>query len=313
MVTWDNLDTLASFQNLSKTGRIDLKKVMSGENGAERVKNYSIPMAEGLVYNYAAKQVDDDVLAALVKLAEEAQLSEKFEELYNGAVINTGENRLVLHQLTRGQLGKAVVADGVDKRKFYVEQQQRIADFANKVHAGEITNAAGEKFTTVVQIGIGGSDLGPRAMYLALENWAKKNNTFKMEAKFISNVDPDDAAAVLNSVDVAHSIFVLVSKSGTTLETLTNESFVKDALKKAGLDASKHMIAVTSETSPLAKSDDYLAAFFMDDYIGGRYSSTSAVGGAVLSLAFGPDVFAQFLDGAAADRKSTRLNSSHSV
>ena len=301
MVTWDNLDTLASFQNLSKTGRIDLKKVMSGENGAERVKNYSIPMAEGLVYNYAAKQVDDDVLEALVKLAEEAQLSEKFEELYNGAVINTGENRLVLHQLTRGQLGTAVVADGVDKRKFYVEQQQRIADFANKVHAGEITNAAGEKFTTVVQIGIGGSDLGPRAMYLALENWAKKNNTFRMEAKFISNVDPDDAAAVLNSVDVAHSIFVLVSKSGTTLETLTNESFVKDALKKAGLDASKHMIAVTSETSPLAKSDDYLAAFFMDDYIGGRYSSTSAVGGAVLSLAFGPDVFAQFLDGAAAE------------
>ena len=303
MVTWDNLDTLASFQNLSKTGRIDLKKVMSGENGAERVKNYSIPMAEGLVYNYAAKQVDDDVLEALVKLAEEAQLSEKFEELYNGAVINTGENRLVLHQLTRGQLGKAVVADGVDKRKFYVEQQQRIADFANKVHAGEITNAAGEKFTTVVQIGIGGSDLGPRAMYLALENWAKKNNTFKMEAKFISNVDPDDAAAVLNSVDVAHSIFVLVSKSGTTLETLTNESFVKDALKKAGLDASKHMIAVTSETSPLAKSDDYLAAFFMDDYIGGRYSSTSAVGGAVLSLAFGPEVFAQFLDGAAEEDK----------
>ena len=112
-------------------------------------------------------------------------------------------------------------------------------------------------------------------------------------------MDPDDAAAVLNSVDVAHSIFVLVSKSGTTLETLTNESFVKDALKNAGLDASKHMIAVTSETSPLAKSDDYLAAFFMDDYIGGRFSSTSAVGGAVLSLAFGPDVFAQFLDGAA--------------
>ena len=89
MVTWDNLDTLASFQSLSKTGRIDLKKVMSGENGAERVKNYSIPMAEGLVYNYAAKQVDDDVLEALVKLAEEAQLSEKFEELYNGAVSYT--------------------------------------------------------------------------------------------------------------------------------------------------------------------------------------------------------------------------------
>ena len=301
MITWNNLDTLASFKELEKVERVNLVEAMTGESGAERVKNYSVPMAEGLTFNYAAKQVDDKILAALAKLADEAQLAEKFEALYNGEVINTGEKRLVLHHMIRGQLGEAVEADGVDKRTFYTEQQAKIADFANKVHAGEITNGAGEKFTTVVQIGIGGSDLGPRAMYLALENWAKKNDTFKMEAKFISNVDPDDAAAVLNSIDVAHSIFVLVSKSGTTLETLTNESFVKDALKNAGLDASKHMIAVTSETSPLAKSDDYLAAFFMDDYIGGRYSSTSAVGGAVLSLAFGPEVFAQFLDGAAAE------------
>ena len=299
MITWNNLDTLTSYQELEKASRVNIAEAMTGDNGAERVKKYSVPMAEGLAYHYAAKQVDDNVLEALKKLAAEAQLAEKFKALYNGEVINTGEKRLVLHHLTRGQLGDTVTADGVDKRTFYKEQQERIAEFANKVHSGEITNAAGEKFTTVVQIGIGGSDLGPRAMYLALENWAKKNGTFKMEAKFISNVDPDDAAAVLHGVDVAHSIFVLVSKSGTTLETLTNESFVKDALKNAGLDASKHMIAVTSETSPLAKSSDYLAAFFMDDYIGGRYSSTSAVGGAVLSLAFGPEVFAQFLEGAA--------------
>ena len=297
MINWKNLDTLKAYGELSEVNEVKLADVMS----ADRVKEYSVPMAEGLKYNYAAKQVDDKVLDVLAKLAKEAQLSEKFKALYEGEIVNTGEKRLVLHHMTRGQLGAAVEADGVDKRSFYVEQQDRIADFANKVHNGEITNAAGEKFTTVVQIGIGGSDLGPRAMYLALENWAKKNGTFKMEAKFISNVDPDDAAAVLASTDVAHSIFVLVSKSGTTLETLTNESFVKDALKKAGLDASKHMIAVTSETSPLAKSDDYLAAFFMDDYIGGRFSSTSAVGGAVLSLAFGPEVFARFLEGAAAE------------
>ena len=297
MINWKNLDTLKAYGELSEVNEVKLADVMS----ADRVKEYSVPMAEGLKYNYAAKQVDDKVLDVLAKLAKEAQLSEKFKALYEGEVVNTGEKRLVLHHMTRGQLGAAVEADGVDKRSFYVEQQDRIADFANKVHNGEITNAAGEKFTTVVQIGIGGSDLGPRAMYLALENWAKKNGTFKMEAKFISNVDPDDVAAVLASTDVAHSIFVLVSKSGTTLETLTNESFVKDALKKAGLDASKHMIAVTSETSPLAKSDDYLAAFFMDDYIGGRFSSTSAVGGAVLSLAFGPEVFARFLEGAAAE------------
>lgn len=303
MITWNNLDTVSAYQELQKKAPVNLTEAMAGENGAARVKKYSVPMAAGLSYNYAAKQVDDEILKALAKLAEETQLAEKFEALYNGEVINTGEKRMVLHHMTRGQLGEAVAADGVDKRSFYVEQQKRIAELANKVHNGEITNAAGEKFTTVVQIGIGGSDLGPRAMYLALENWAKVNNTFKMEAKFISNVDPDDASAVLNTIDVAHSLFVLVSKSGTTLETLTNESFVKDALKNAGLDASKHMIAVTSETSPLAKSDDYLAAFFMDDYIGGRFSSTSGVGGAVLSLAFGPEVFARFLEGAAEEDK----------
>ena len=299
MITWKNMDTLTAYQELQNAERVNLVSAMSGEAGAERVKTYSVPMGEGLDFNYGARPVDDKILDILAKLAEEAQLTEKYEALYNGEVINTGEKRRVLHHLTRGQLGETVMADGVDKRAFYVEQQEKIAELARKVHAGEITNAAGEKFTTVVQIGIGGSDLGPRAIYLALENWAKVNNTLKMKAEFISNVDPDDAAGVLSKIDVAHSLFVLVSKSGTTLETLTNESFVKDALEKAGLDPAKHMVAVTSETSPLAKNAGYLAAFFMDDYIGGRYSSSSGVGGCVLSLAFGPEVFAQFLDGAA--------------
>ena len=303
MNQWIDLDKLASWKKTAQSGRVDLKKVMEGEEGLKRVQQYKVPMAAGLTYSYAAKQVDDEILKALCDLAEEAQLASKFEELYNGAVINTGEKRLVLHHLTRGQLGNAVVADGKDKRVFYTEQQKKIAAFANKVHEGEILNEKGDKFTTVVQIGIGGSDLGPRAMYLALENWARKNGSFKMEAKFISNVDPDDAAAVLASIDPSKTIFILVSKSGTTLETLTNEAFVKDALKNAGLDASRHMIAVTSETSPLAGNSDYLAAFFMDDFIGGRYSSTSSVGGAVLSLAFGPEVFARFLNGAAEEDK----------
>ena len=304
MINWNNLDKIASFQELEKVAKVSLVKAMAGEQGADRVRKYSAPMAEGMAFNYASRPVDDKVLEMLAKVAEETQLTEKFAALYNGEVINTGEKRLVLHHMTRGQLGENVVADGSDKRVFYTDQQRKIEVFANKVHSGEITNAAGEKFTTVVQIGIGGSDLGPRAIYLALENWAKVNNTLKMEAKFISNVDPDDAAGVLATIDVAHSLFVLVSKSGTTLETLTNESFVKDALKNAGLDPAKHMVAVTSETSPLAKSADYLDAFFMDDYIGGRFSSTSAVGGAVLSLAFGPEVFAEFLNGAAAADKT---------
>jgi len=300
MAEWKNLDTLDSYKKLvASDHRVDLREVLAGEAGAARVRGYSVPMACGLTYNYAAKQVDSEILGMLGALAAESDLAGKFEDLYNGAMINTGEKRLVLHHLTRGQLGDAVIKDGVNKREFYLGEQGKIAEFASKVHSGEICNAAGEKFTTVVQIGIGGSDLGPRAMYIALENWARANGKLLMDARFISNVDPDDAVSVLNTIDVAHTIFILVSKSGTTLETLTNEAFVKNALVQAGLDPSRHMIAVTSETSPLASSSDYLAAFFMDDYIGGRYSSTSAVGGAVLSLAFGSDVFAEFLEGAA--------------
>ena len=299
MITWKNMDTLTAYQQLQNVQKLNLAAAMSGENGAERVKKYTVPMGAGMDFNYGARPVDEEILNALAAFAKEQQMTEKFAALYNGEMINTGEKRLVLHHMCRGQLGDDVIADGVNKREFYVGEQNKIADFVAKVHSGEIANAAGEKFTTVCQIGIGGSDLGPRAIYLALENWAKVNNTLKMKAAFISNVDPDDAAGVLCTLDLAHSIFVLVSKSGTTLETLTNESFVKDALIKAGLNPSNHMVAVTSETSPLAKSSDYLAAFFMDDYIGGRYSSTSGVGGCVLSLAFGPDVFAQFLNGAA--------------
>ena len=304
MINWSNSDKLLSWKKLmSLKGMVSVAKELSGENAAERVNSYTVPMGGNLKFNYAAKQVNEQILKTMAELAEEAQLVEKYNALLSGEIINTGEKRMVLHQLTRGQLANDVIADGVNKREFYLNEQKKIADFANDVHSGKIVNEKGEKFTTVCQIGIGGSDLGPRAMYLALENWAKNNNTFKMEAKFISNVDPDDAAGVLSTMDLAKTMFILVSKSGTTLETLTNESFVKDFLVKAGLDASKHMIAVTSETSPLAHNPDYLAAFYMDDYIGGRYSSTSGVGGAVLGLAFGPDVFAEFLNGAAEEDK----------
>ena len=294
-VTWENLDKQDSYKKLqSLKGAVSLKKSLD----ASRVKNYQIKMAGGLTFNYASRPVNEQILGVLQNLADEMQVSEKFKELYEGAVINTGEKRLVLHHLTRGQLGNDVIFDGKNEREFYVAQQKAIADFAEKVHSGKIVNEKGEKFTDVVQIGIGGSDLGPRAMYIALEQWAKKNGTLKMNAHFISNVDPDDASSVIGSVDLAHSLFILVSKSGTTQETLANELFVKGFLTKAGLNPANHMIAVTSETSPLANNPAYLASFYMDDFIGGRYSSCSAVGGAVLSLAFGPKVFADFLEGA---------------
>ena len=141
MNQWKNLDTLKAYQEMKNDPhRVDLKKELSGEKGAERVAAYQVPMAAGLSFSYAAKQVDDKVLAQMKVLADECGLAAKFEELYNGAVINTGEKRLVLHQLTRGQLGNPVIADGTDKRAFYTEQQKKIAEFAGKVHRGEIVN-----------------------------------------------------------------------------------------------------------------------------------------------------------------------------
>ena len=145
---WENFSKLESYKKLKEAEKVSLKKVLVGEEGGKRAREYKVDMPSGMVYSYAAKAVDDNLLDILQELADEAELTEKYEALYNGAIINTGEQRLVLHQLTRGQLGKDVFADGVNKREFYKEQQDRANAFANKVHNGEIVNENGEKFTT---------------------------------------------------------------------------------------------------------------------------------------------------------------------
>jgi glucose-6-phosphate isomerase len=265
---------------------------------AERVRRAVLPLAAGLSYSWAAKAVDDPVLDALQTLADEQELIGKYQALTEGEIINTGEDRKVLHHLLRGRPEKPVLYEGKDLGEFYEGELERFSAFAAAVRAGTIRGATGKTFTTAVQIGIGGSDLGPRALYLALENWAAAEGKGHLRAKFISNVDPDDASQVIASCPLEETVFILVSKSGVTQETLANELFVKNKLIKAGLDPGKHLVAVTSETSPLAHNPAYLDSFYIDDFIGGRYSSTSAVGGVILSLAFGPEVFRELLAGA---------------
>ena len=264
-----------------------------------RVEKCRTPMAAGLSFSWAAKQVDDETAGLLQSLADEQELIAKYRALLSGEPVNTGEKRKVLHQLSRGEQAGPVIENGKNIGDFYRKELERFCAFAADLHSGKYRGSGGKPFSTVIQIGIGGSDLGPRALYLALENWAAVEGKKKLDAKFISNVDPDDASALIASAPLDQSLFILVSKSGTTQETLANELFVKDKLAKAGLDSAKHMIAVTSETSPLARNSAYLDSFYIDDYIGGRYSSSSAVGGCVLSLAFGPEVFREFLAGAA--------------
>jgi len=302
-MNFTNLDKTAAYKRLADHASawkgFDFRAVLD----AARVKQCQIQMAGGLSYSWAAKAVDTEALSLLQALADEQGLVAKYKALLDGEIINTGEKRKVLHQLLRGEQSQPVMENGKNIGEFYRGELQRFCDFADLVHKGKFKGSTGKDFSTVVQIGIGGSDLGPRALYLALESWAAKGGKKKLDAKFISNVDPDDASAIIASIPLEQSLFVLVSKSGTTQETLANELFVKDKLQKAGLDSSKHMVAVTSETSPLARNPAYLDSFYIDDYIGGRYSSSSAVGGCVLSLAFGPQVFRDFLAGAAeADR-----------
>ncbi|MDR3200713.1 MAG: glucose-6-phosphate isomerase, partial [Spirochaetales bacterium] len=295
-----DFDKTESYKKLSSMA--SGKKLDFSGLDAARVEAANVAMAGGLTFNWAAKAAGDPLVAVLQGLSDEQELVAKYKALLDGETMNTGEGRKVLHQLLRGALGKAVIHEDRDLGEFYRGELQRFSAFADDVRSGKIKGSTGKAFKNAVQIGIGGSDLGPRAMYLALDNWAKKQDKKKLNAAFISNVDPDDASAIAaglaESSSLEETLFILVSKSGTTQETLSNELFVKDKLTKAGLDPSKHIAAVTSETSPLAHNPAYLDSFYIDDFIGGRYSSCSAVGGVILSLAFGPDVFKEFLSGA---------------
>lgn len=305
---YKNLTELSAYKELLELKAFDLR---SGLN-KERIENFQAPCGSSLKYSYAAMPVSEKHIEVFQKLSEQQQLIEKYKTLLKGERINTGENRAVLHQLSRGQLLNDVIIDEENKGDFYKSQLERIKDFSKKVRNGEILGSTNKAFNTVVQIGIGGSDLGPRALYLALKGYSLAQGKKIIEAKFISNVDPDDVSDVIKDIDFETTLFVLVSKSGTTQETLTNRDLVFDALKSCnieGFDPSKHMIAVTSKTSPLASSKEVLDAFFIDDYIGGRYSSTSAVGGVILSIALGFDTFSSLLKGAhEADKNALNEN-----
>jgi glucose-6-phosphate isomerase len=293
-----NLDKTAAFGRLGALAGGYKKFDFSSLLTPERIKACELPLGGGLVYNYAAKAVDDRALEALQALGEEQECIPKYRALLEGEEMNTGEKRKVLHHLLRGQLGKPVIHGGRDLGEFYRKELDRFSVFAAEVQGGKIRSSTGKVFSAVVQIGIGGSDLGPRALSLALENWAAVTGRRRMRAEFISFVDPDDPSRVASTLPLDETLFILVSKSGVTQETLANELFIKDKLKKAGLDPAKHMAAVTSETSPLAHNPGYLDSFYIDDFIGGRYSSSSGVGGVILSLAYGSDTFREFLAGA---------------
>jgi glucose-6-phosphate isomerase len=261
---------------------------------------------------YGTQRVTPEVLDALQALADEAGLIDQFKAMKGGAVLNriegyACENRQVLHTACRDVFEDAPLAPEASAKAR--RELAKLRSFLDDVANGAIVNGQGQPFATMVQVGIGGSDLGPRALYLALKAYGLPGRS----ARFIANVDPDDVAAVLSGLDLSRTLFNIVSKSGTTLETLTNERLVRVALAKAGLDPARHLVAVTGEGSPMDDAARYLASFYMEDYIGGRYSATSMVGAVTLGFALGFDAVMELLGGAhevdrAAEHPDIRAN-----
>jgi len=253
----------------------------------------------GLRLFYATERVTEDVLSALDELADECDVLDKMKQMQSGKVINRiegfeSENRAVLHTAMRDFFDHAETSpEAKQASQLAYKELEKLTQFLKDLESSN-------QYTDIVQVGIGGSDLGPRAIYLALKAYQKPGR----RAHFFSNVDPDDAAEVMKGLDLSKTLFVIVSKSGSTLETRTNEELVRDKLKKAGLDPKNHLIAVTGQGSPMDDPQNYLASFYIWDYIGGRYSVTSMVGGVVLAFSLGMDRFLDFLRGASAMDKA---------
>jgi len=258
--------------------------------------------AVGFDFLYATHQITDEVLAILQQLANETHAVDQYVMMMSGEKMNRiegyeSENRQVLHTASRNVF-EYLSCDYDDKQADAVQKAQsqleRLKEFLDELDSGKIKNAQGETFTDMIQVGIGGSSLGPKAVYLGLQGYRQGGH----RVHFISNVDSDDAVQVLREVNLARTLVTVVSKSGTTLETLTNERLIADRFVQAGLDVKKHFISVTGEGSPMDDPKKYLRSFYMYDYIGGRYSATSMVGGVSLGFGLGYDNFVEILRGA---------------
>jgi glucose-6-phosphate isomerase len=249
----------------------------------------------GLYYDFSRQRIDSRTMELLFRLARERKAREQFESMVTGEKINTTENRAALHTALRDFSGQPVLMDGKDVMPEIRRVRDQIREFAGKVHSAAITGSTGKRFTHAVVIGIGGSYLGPQFVAEALRDQADRD----MELHFLANVDIHNFGAVVSRIDPEATLWIVISKSYTTAETLANTRQAYDYMQARGLDPAKHVVTVTSKGSPGDDpSNPVLAAFHMYDFIGGRYSVTSAVGGVPLALVLGYDRFERFLKGA---------------
>ena len=271
-----------------------------------RAKSFTFTAGD-LYVDLSKNLINADILSALADLADQVGLVERRDAMYAGEHINVTEDRAVLHTALRAPEGSSLIVDGTDVIPEVHKVLAKVYAFADKVRSGEWVGVTGKPITTVVNIGIGGSDLGPVMVYGALQPYVKPGFT----ARFISNIDPTDVAEKTKDLDPETTLFIVASKTFTTLETLTNarlaRSWLLDDLREsgaieAGEDAAnaavaKHFVAVSTALDKVAAFGiDPENAFGFWDWVGGRYSVDSAIGTSV-AVAIGPANFADFLAG----------------
>jgi glucose-6-phosphate isomerase len=253
--------------------------------------------AVGITLDYSKNRITDETLKLLVQLAEESGLRDKIGAMFGGDKINVTEKRAVLHVALRAPKGASIVVDGEDVVPHVHAVLDKMADFSNRIRSGEWKGHTGKRIRNVVNIGIGGSDLGPVMAYEALKHYSDRAMTFR----FVSNIDGTDFAEAVHDLDPAETLFIVSSKTFTTLETMTNAQTSRDwLLKGLGGDAkavAKHFVAVSTNTAKVSEFGiDTANMFEFWDWVGGRYSMDSAIGLSTM-LAVGPDHFRSLLDG----------------
>ena len=265
-----------------------------------RAERYSYQLAD-LHVDLSKNLINDDVLAALLELAEQVDLAERREAMFNGEHINITENRAVLHTALRRPESDTLEVDGQNVVADVHATLAKVYAFAEEVRSGVWRGVTGKPISTVVNIGIGGSDLGPVMVYEALAPYRQPG----LECRFISNIDPTDCAETVADLDPETTLFIIASKTFTTLETLTNARMARDwflsSLEAKGISTegaiAKHFVAVSTALDKVAEFGiDPKNAFGFWNWVGGRYSVDSAVG-TVLAVAVGPDNFNHFLAG----------------
>jgi len=251
----------------------------------------------GIFLDYSKNRITDETLQLLLQLAEESGLRTRIDAMFRGEKINLTENRAVLHVALRAPRGASIIVDGENVVPQVHAVLDKMADFSNRVRSGEWKGHTGKRICNIVNIGIGGSDLGPVMAYEALKHYSDRAMTFR----FVSNVDGADFVEATLDLDPAETLVIISSKTFTTLETMTNGQSARDwLLKGLGGDASavaKHFVAVSTNAAEVAKFGiDTANMFEFWDWVGGRYSMDSAIGLSTM-LALGPENFRALLSG----------------